>query len=98
MLLERLTESDWVMISWFIGHLWLNVLVVLGTAGAYAVAHGFIPSLVYTGDISPEDARRMRIPLYGVMAVGIIFMAIIVTSAVIIAIDLLPAMYPRIVI
>ena len=96
MLLERLTESDWVTISWLIGHLWLLVVVMLGTAGSYAVAHGFIPSLVYTGDISQADARRIRMPLYGVMAVGIIFVAIIVTSGVIIAIDLLPAMYPRI--
>ncbi len=95
MLLESLTESDWVAISWLIGHLWLIVLVMLGTAGSYAVAHGFIPSLVYTGDISPEAARRIRLPLYGVTAVGVIFVAIIVTSATILALDLLPDMYPR---
>ena len=95
MVLERLTESDWVAISWIVGHLWVLVVVTLGGAGSYALAHGIIPSLVYTGDIKPEAARRMRMPLYGVMTVGLILMAIIVISCTILALDLLPDMYPR---
>ena len=95
MVLERLTESDWVAISWLIGHLWVLVVIALGTAACYALAHGIIPSLVYTGDIAPEAARRMRMPLYGVMTVGLILMAVVVGSATVLALDLLPNLYPR---
>ena len=93
-----MTESDWVALSWLIGHLWLTVLVMLGTAACYAIAHGFIPSLVYTGDISPDAGRRMRLPLYGFAVVGLIFVVAIITSATILGLDLLPDLYPRLVI
>ena len=71
------------------------VVVTLGTAASYALAHGIIPSLVYTGDISPEAGRRMRMPLYGAMTVGLILIAVIVGSATILALELLPDIYPR---
>ena len=88
-------ESDWVAISWLVAHLWVTVLVMLGTAACYVVAHGFIPSLVYTGDIPPEMGRRVRLPLYGVAAAGMVFVLAIVTSATVLALDLLPELYPR---
>ena len=88
-------EAEWIAISWLVAHLWITVLVMLGTAACYAVAHGFIPSLVYTGDIPPDTGRRMRLPLYGAAAAGLVFVLAIVTSATILALDLLPELYPR---
>ncbi len=95
MLLEKFTAADWVEISWLVAHLWLVVAVVLGTAAAYALAHGFIPSLVQTGDIAPEAGRRLRMPLYGIFAMGLILALGILVNATIRALDLLPDLYPR---
>lgn len=89
------TPEQWVQLSWIVGHLWLMVAVMLGTAFCYITAHGFIPSLVYTGEIDPEIGRRLRMPLYVLMAGGLAVFVGLAVSGILRALSVLPELYPR---
>jgi len=93
--LRELTESDWVRLAELNAHLWILAAVLIGTGLVYALAHALIPSLVLTGDIEPQAGRKMRAPLYALMAAGLAALTAIVIKATILALDLLPTMLPR---
>ena len=69
--------------------------MLIGTGLVYALAHAMIPSLVLTGDIEPEAGRRMRAPLYAIMAAGLGGVTAITIKATLLALDFLPTMLPR---
>ena len=93
--LRELTASDWVRLTELNVHLWILAAFLIGTAIAYALAHAMIPSLVLTGDIEPGAGRIMRGPLYVIVAAGLGGVAAIVIKGTLLAIDILPSMYPR---
>jgi len=93
--LRELTESDWVRLAELTVHLWVLAAVLIGTGLVYALAHALIPSLVLTGDIEPQAGRKMRAPLYALMAAGLGALTAIVIKATILALDFLPTMLPR---
>ena len=93
--LRELTESDWVRLAELNVHLWILAAVLIGTGLVYALAHALIPSLVLTGDIEPQHGRKMRAPLYALMAAGLGALTAIIIKATLLALDLLPTMLPR---
>jgi hypothetical protein len=93
--LRELTASDWAQLAELNAHLWILAAVLIGTGLVYALAHALIPSLVLTGDIEPQAGRKLRAPLYAVMAAGLGALAAIVIKATLLALDLLPSMLPR---
>ena len=93
--LRELTESDWVRLAELNVHLWVLAAALIGTGLVYALAHALIPSLVLTGDIEPQAGRKVRAPLYALMAAGLGALTAIIIKATILALDFLPTMLPR---
>lgn len=95
MQIRELTEADWVTLSALIAHLWVLAAFLVFTAFSYIVAHGLIPSLTYSGEIRQATSRLMRAPLYAAALLGVAAIVVVVVRAIIIALDILPSLYPR---
>ena len=52
-----ITAGDWTEIFKFVHFLWAIPLFVIGFAFNLALAKAVVPSLVFTGHLSPERAR-----------------------------------------
>ena len=59
-----ITAKDWSEIFTFIHFLWAIPLFTIGFAFNLLFAKAVVPSLVYTGHLSPERARLLRPVLY----------------------------------
>ena len=95
MQVRELTAADWVTLSALIVHLWVLAAFLVFTAFSYIMAHGLIPSLTYSGDIPEATSRLMRAPLYAAAVLGVTAIVVIVVRAMIIALDILPSLFPR---
>ena len=59
-----ITATDWTEISTFVHLLWALPLFTIGFAFNLLFAKAVVPSLVFTGHLSPERARLLRPVLY----------------------------------
>jgi len=66
--LSDLTADDWVRLSELVAHLWFFALALVATGLTYMLAHAMLPSLMDTGDLPVAEAKRMRAPLYLIVA------------------------------
>lgn len=95
MQLSDLTADDWVRLSELVAHLWFFALALVATGLTYMLAHAMLPSLMDTGDLPAAVARRMRAPLYLVVAMGCVAVVVLVIKGTLLALDILPEIYPR---
>lgn len=95
MQLSELSATEWTKLSELVTHLWIFALAIVISALSYMVAHAMLPSLAYTGDLPTNIAWRMRMPLYTVMAVGIATVIFVATKGILLALNILPVIYPR---
>jgi hypothetical protein len=93
--LAELSAHDWVKLSELVAHIWIFALAMIISALSYMVAHAMLPSLAYTGDLPSNIALRMRMPLYTVMAIGITTVIVVAIKAILLALNILPVIYPR---
>lgn len=93
--ITSLTHSEWVRLSEVVIHLWIFAAVLIVTGGSYILAHGFVPSLVFSGDIEESAATKLRLPLYGVAIVSFIATVTIGIKGLLLALDILPEVFPR---
>ncbi len=93
--LSELTYTDWVKLSELVAHLWFLALALVVTGLVYMLAHAMIPSLADTGDLPVDVSRRMRAPLYLVMTMGLTAVAVLVVKGTLLAVAVLPTIYPR---
>ena len=96
--LGPLTAGEWVRLSELVTHLWIFAAALIGAAESYIVAHGLIPSLALTGDIDDAIARRVRKPIYTFAAFSFVAAVAIAIKAVLLAFDILPEIFPRMII
>jgi hypothetical protein len=68
-----ITSQNWAAISDLLMTLWLILGSALGLGGSMLLAHGMIPSLVETRDITADIGKKVRPPLY---AAGVAFLAL----------------------
>ena len=59
-----ITATHWDDISTFVDFLWAIPLFTIGFAFNLLFAKAVVPSLVYTGHLSPDRARLLRPVLY----------------------------------
>jgi hypothetical protein len=59
-----IAQADWHNLSGLLFSLWLILGSALGFGGSMLLAHGMVPSLATTRDISEATARKARPPLY----------------------------------
>ena len=95
MQLSELTSAEWVRLSELIAHLWFFALALVVTGLTYMLAHAMIPSLMDTGDLPAVVARRMRAPLYLLVAMGCVAVVLLSIKGTLLALDILPEIYPR---
>ena len=95
MQLAELSAHDWVKLSELVAHIWIFALAMIISALSYMVAHAMLPSLAYTGALPSNIALRMRMPLYTVMAIGITTVIVVAIKAILLALNILPVIYPR---
>lgn len=95
MQLSELSEADWVRLSELVAHLWFLMAALIVSGLTYMLAHAMIPSLMDTGDLPTAVARRMRAPLYLIVAMGCIAVVVLVIKGTLLALDILPEIYPR---
>lgn len=95
MQLSELSEADWVRLSELVAHLWFLMAALIVSGLTYMLAHAMIPSLMDTGDLPAAVARRMRAPLYLIVAMGCIAVVVLVIKGTLLALDILPEIYPR---
>jgi len=93
--LSELTAADWVKLSELVAHLWFFTAALVVTGLTYMLAHAMIPSLMDTGDLPAAVARRMRAPLYLIVAMGCVAVVVLVMKATLLALNILPDIYPR---
>lgn len=96
--IASLTEAEWVRLSELVAHLWIFAAVLIGAGASYIVAHGFIPSLALTGDVEESVARRLRMPIYALAAASFIAAVAIGIKGLLLALDILPEVFPRMII
>ena len=95
MQLAELSAHDWAKLSELVAHIWIFALAMIISALSYMIAHAMLPSLAYTGDLPSNIALRMRMPLYTVMAIGITTVIVVAIKAILLALNILPVIYPR---
>ena len=95
MQLSELTAADWVRLSELVAHLWFFAAALIVTGLTYMLAHAMIPSLMDTGDLPAAVARRMRAPLYAVVALGCVAVIALGVKGTLLALNILPEIYPR---
>ena len=95
MQLSELTAADWVKLSELVAHLWFLAAAMIVTGLTYMLAHAMIPSLMDTGDLPAPVARRMRAPLYLIVAMGCVAVVVLVIKGTLLALNILPEIYPR---
>ncbi|MEX2599756.1 MAG: hypothetical protein WD533_08900 [Dehalococcoidia bacterium] len=66
-----ITAADWQAITGLLVPLFLILATALGLAFSFLLAHGIIPSLAATRELSPRFAM-LRAPLYGTAAVFLV--------------------------
>ena len=93
--ITSLTHSEWVRLSEVVIHLWIFAAALVVTGGFYILAHGFVPSLVFSGDIEESVANKLRLPLYAVATTSFIAMIAIGIKGLLLAVDILPEVFPR---
>jgi len=93
--LSELSEADWVRLSELVAHLWFFAAAMVVTGLTYMLAHAMIPSLTDTGDLPAAVARRMRAPLYLIVAMGCTAVVALGIKGTLLALDILPEIYPR---
>lgn len=93
--LSELSTTDWVKLSELVAHLWFFALALVITGITYMLAHAMIPSLMDTGDLPAAVARRMRAPLYLVVAMGCVAVVVLAIKGTLLALNILPDIYPR---
>lgn len=81
-----------------VAHLWIFSALLIGTGLTYILAHGFIASLALTGDIEGKDARRARMPLYAIAGLGLTAAVAVAVKGTILALEILPELFPRMII
>lgn len=95
MQLAELTSVQWVELSALTAHLWVFAASLVITGLTYMLAHAMIPSLADTGELPPHIARRMRAPLYAIVLAGSTTTIVVVVKFVILGLEVLPGIYPR---
>ncbi len=85
-------------LSELVAHLWVFAAALVGAGVSYILAHGLIPSLALTGDVDNEVARRLRMPIYAFAAFSFVAAVAIAIKAVLLAFDILPEIFPRMII
>lgn len=95
MQLSELTAADWVRLSELVAHLWFFAAALIVTGLTYMLAHAMIPSLMDTGDLPAAVARRMRAPLYAIVALGCVAVIALGVKGTLLALHILPEIYPR---
>ena len=95
MQLSELTEADWVRLSELVANVWFFAAALIVTGLTYMLAHAMIPSLMDTGDLPASVARRMRAPLYLIVTMGCIAVVVLAIKGTLLALDILPEIYPR---
>ena len=95
MQLSELSAADWVKLSELVAHVWVFALALIITGLTYMLAHAMIPSLMDTGDLPVAVARRMRAPLYLIVAMGCVAVVVLVIKGTLLALNILPDIYPR---
>ena len=95
MQLAELTSVQWVELSTLAAHLWIFAAALVITGLTYMLAHAMIPSLADTGELPAHIARRMRAPLYVIAVAGITTTIVVVVKFVILSLEVLPGLYPR---
>jgi hypothetical protein len=93
--LSELSTAEWVKLSELVIHLWSFAAALIVTGLTYMLAHAMIPSLMDTGDLPVAVARRMRAPLYTIAAVGCVAVVVVVIKGTLLALSILPDVYPR---
>ena len=93
--IASLTHSEWVRLSEVVIHLWIFAAALVVTGGLYILAHGFVPSLVFSGDIEESVATKLRLPLYAVATASFIAVIAIGIKGLLLAVDILPEVFPR---
>ncbi len=93
--LREPSPEQWAALSEIVAHVWFLAAALVMTGVTYMLAHAMIPSLAYTADLSASTARRLRAPLYTVMALGLVGIVTIFIKAVLLALELLPDLYGR---
>ena len=96
--IASLTEAEWVRLSELVAHLWVFAAALIGAGLTYILAHGFIASLALTGEIDPNVGRRLRMPIYAFSLISFITAVAIAVKAVLLAYDILPEIFPRMII
>ena len=96
--IASITEAEWVRLSEVIAHLWVLSALLIGTGLSYILAHGFIASLVLTGAIDEEAARRVRMPLYVIALLAFVAAVTVGVKGLLLAIEVLPEVFPRMII
>lgn len=96
--IASLNEADWVRLSELVAHVWVFAAALIGAGAAYILAHGFIASLALTGEIDTNVARRLRMPIYAFSMISFITAVAIAIKAVMLAFDILPEIFPRMII
>lgn len=96
--IASITEAEWVRLSELVAHLWIFAAALVGAGASYIVAHGLIPSLALTGDVDSHIARRLRMPIYAFAAFSFTAAVAIAVKAVLLALDILPEIFPRMII
>ena len=76
-------------------HLWIFAAALIGAAISYIVAHGLIASLALTGDVEEGVARRLRMPIYAFSVVSFVAAVAIAIKGVLLGIDILREIFPR---
>ena len=92
---SNLTANDWVRLSNLVANLWFLAIALIFTGLTYILAHGILPSLTYTGELSGDLARRARMPTYGLSLIGLLAVVALVVRGIVLALDVLPAVYGR---
>lgn len=95
MQLSELTAADWVKLSELVANIWFFAAAMVVTGLAYMLAHAMIPSLMDTGDLPAAVARRMRAPLYLIVAMGCVAVVVLAIKGTLLALNILPEIYPR---
>ncbi len=95
MQLSELSEADWVRLSELVAHVWIFAAAMIITGLSYMLAHAMIPSLMDTGDLPVAVARRMRAPLYLIVATGCVAVVVLGIKGTLLALNILPEIYPR---
>jgi len=93
--LSELSEADWVRLSELVAHVWIFAAAMIITGLSYMLAHAMIPSLMDTGDLPVAVARRMRAPLYLIVGTGCVAVVVLGIKGTLLALDILPEIYPR---